>query len=190
MKFRWKENGPQPKIEADVFGNIVEQIAGDRPPLNVPPEEIVDAARDPSNPIHELFTWNDQVAAEGYRRQQARRYLGLLEVVHVELKEGRGGTSSRAFFSVKVDGKRGYMSRDNVLSSSDLRLQVMNDAARELESYLTKFGGVLNMGGTYVPRLRTIVAEMKAEADQLLQAASRKPRTRKRDPQGETINVV
>lgn len=38
-------------------------------------DDVVDAARDPDSPLHGEFEWDDTVAAELYRRTQARRLI-------------------------------------------------------------------------------------------------------------------
>lgn len=36
------------------------------------PEDVLDDARNPNSPLHPCFTWDDSVAAEAYRMQQAK----------------------------------------------------------------------------------------------------------------------
>lgn len=47
----------------------------------VGPEQLVERARPNDSPIHHLFEWNDSVAGERYRLEQARLYIARVEYV-------------------------------------------------------------------------------------------------------------
>jgi hypothetical protein len=47
----------------------------------VTPAQVVEAARDPANPLHEEFEWDDSVAAEQWRLAQARTLIRSIRVV-------------------------------------------------------------------------------------------------------------
>lgn len=172
MKYAWREGGPKPKIPAEVFGTVVEQISGGDIE-GVKPEAIVEAARAPSSPIHALFNWDNAEAAELYRRQQARHYVGALQIVRIRTEEGPT-VSNRAFFAVKP---RGYVPHDRVLSDRDLKHQVIASAKKELESYVQKYASILAFG-TFVPRLQEIIDGMRDEIDQLAVDATTRRRPR------------
>lgn len=174
--YTWKPGGPKPPVDAQVFGNVVEQIAGELEAAK--PEDIVEYARSRKSPIHGLFEWRDDAAAELYRRQQARHYVGALQIVRVEFSKGQA-LSNRAFFHVRTQSRAGYMETDRILSDRDLTQQVLETARKELESYLLKFGSVMALG-TVVPRLQAIVDEMRDSADQLLTDATARRATRGR----------
>ena len=44
------------------------------------PEQIVEAAREESTELHKCFTWDDTVAAESWRRHQARMLVAQLVI--------------------------------------------------------------------------------------------------------------
>lgn len=44
------------------------------------PEQIVEAAKDEASELHKCFTWDDTVAAESWRRHQARMLVAQLVV--------------------------------------------------------------------------------------------------------------
>jgi len=183
--YQWRDGGPTPKVDADTFGRTVEALANGAPPFTVSPQQIVDEARERGSAIKALFDWNDSTAAESWRCQQARHYLGRLEVVVVEQRAGRA-TSSRAFYSVNV-GERGYMARDRVLSDRDLRLQVIATAKKELEIYMVKYGAVLRFGN-YIPRLTNIIDDMQSEIARLADVAS-KPKRKSKQAEGDRMGA-
>jgi len=46
------------------------------------PEAVVDAARDSTHPLHSRFEWDDSVAAEKYRREQAHVLIQKAKVAY------------------------------------------------------------------------------------------------------------
>lgn len=170
VKFSWRENMPRPPVEAQVFGEEVERIAGTIDAAT--PAVVLDAARDPASPIHAAFEWRDDKAAENFRIYQARKYLGGIVIVRVDIKSG-ATTQRRAFYNVEQGGKRVYVNEARIASSTDLRRQVVERARAELEAYLRKFGDIL-ADGPYIPRLREVLDAMRDELDQLATASTRR----------------
>jgi len=46
----------------------------------ITPREVVDDARDDASPLHPLFEWNDGIAADRYREEQARVLIGRVRI--------------------------------------------------------------------------------------------------------------
>lgn len=70
---KWKINGIY-KADAQ---KCYEEI-GDS---SVSPEEVLNKARDKKTELHKCFEWDDKVAGEKYRLQQARMIINLLVIV-------------------------------------------------------------------------------------------------------------
>lgn len=170
-KYQWRDDGPTPKIDAQVFGETVEKIAGDL--VSAKPDDIVEAARPKKSPIHDMFEWRDDKAAELYRRQQARHFVGALQIVRVEFSDGPT-VSNRAFFSVNTGERTGYVGHGRILGDHDLKKQVLESARQELESFIRKFGSVMALGNQ-VKRLQEILDEMRESADAVVFDATRRP---------------
>jgi hypothetical protein len=47
----------------------------------IAPRRVVDAARDPSHPLHDLFPWDDSIAAERYRLDIAARIIREVRII-------------------------------------------------------------------------------------------------------------
>lgn len=174
--YRWREGGPKPELEAQVFGEEVERI-GARLGLehnHVKAEHIVAAAKKRGSPLKALFPFDDVAgSAQAHWEHLARQYLGGLQIVVATVTEGRA-TSSKGFYSVPVGkGQRGYVARDKIMDDRDLKALVIADAKRDLETYLSRYSGVLQMG-TFVPQLQTVVDQMADEIDQLATSATRR----------------
>lgn len=77
------------------------------------PQDVVDEARDEKHPIHRHFEWDDAIAAEAHRRDQARELINCVvvergddarrEPLFVAINEGRGGTFHRLFAEVRTN---------------------------------------------------------------------------------------
>lgn len=172
-KYQWREGIPRPKVEADVFAAEVERIAAENGG-KVKPADIVAAAEELGSPISALFEFDDQVAAHRHRLAQARLYVGALQVVRVKVEHGPN-LSSRAFHSVRENGSTGYVSESRVLGDKDLKKQLIGSAARELQSFISRFQGIAALGN-FIPRLQDLSDEMRDAVDGLeLEATRRRP---------------
>ena len=113
-------------------------------------EAVVEAARNKKSPLHDFFEWRDNVAAEEYRKAQARIMLASIDVVidaeaPQSLMQGVdlevNATVAKAFWNVHSNGEdRCYISLENAASNADHR--------RELLGYY------LNRGAAYVESVR------------------------------------
>ena len=100
------------------------------------PKDVVNAARNPNSPLHGAFEWDDGIAAEKFRLVQARELIR----VQVTMIPSRG-TPVRAFVSLSPDRVEngGYFPIEQVMNTEKLRLQMLRDAARDLQIFTTKF---------------------------------------------------
>lgn len=134
MIYKWK-SGSRVPVEADVAGVELMRIRDDRGRLT--PEDVRDEARVEDAPLHPAFEWDDFVAAEAHRLDQAR-YLLRSIVVMVE----RDGVEHevRAFVVVNRDeGEREFESIVTVMKDEDLRRQVLVRAYSEWQSFTRKY---------------------------------------------------
>ena len=175
-EYQWRRGGPKPKVGAQVFGEVVERLAANQEMEAVPPRAIVDEARSRRSPIHPLFEWDNNKAGDAYRIVQARHYISSLVITRVEIAEGPA-VSTRGFYSVKPEGgERGYATQQRMLSERDYRRQVLIDARRELESFLTKYMRVLILCGGTVERLNEVVDTIRDEIDAMTETTRRRRR--------------
>lgn len=100
------------------------------------PRDVVNAARDPKSLLHDAFEWNNGIAAEQWRLEQARRLIR----VQVTLLPNRNNPI-QAFVSLSParndDG--GYLPIQDILANEKLLELMKADAARELEIFSMKF---------------------------------------------------
>lgn len=169
-KYEWREGIPKPPVSAEVFGEVVERIEAMRGAVKA--ADIVEEAARPGSPIRDLFEWRDEKAAESFRRDQARHYLRSLVIVRVKTKEGPT-VSHRAYYVTKQDDKRGYRGVTRIMSDADLKAQVLDEAKRELESFVKKFSSIIALSA-YLPRLNEVIDGMRDDIDQMRVEATRR----------------
>ena len=111
------------------------------------PLEPVDVVRDAesnASPLHECFEWDDGMAAESWRLQQARQLLNHIEVV-IE-RQGEDDSQVRAFHCVTVEYEdrpkekhSGYVNVEEVIGNPDYYDQVVKKALTELNTWRKRY---------------------------------------------------
>lgn len=93
------------------------------------PTIIVDAARPKKHPLHARFEWDDRVAGEAYRRQQAQDLIQSVKVVHS--RDDKPDLSVRAFHAIRDGEGFAYKPTDEILSDPLLTKMLLADMHRE-----------------------------------------------------------
>lgn len=83
-KYSWK-SGYKPKVSADVVGNALDRMKKDSEDGVVNASMLLDYSRPAESETHDLFEWNDGIAAEKWRMYQSGRIINQLEVTMVEV---------------------------------------------------------------------------------------------------------
>ena len=96
-KYSWNCYGG--KFSAQMVGEQFEAI--EKRDGKLTKAAVVDAARAEDSPMHGMFEWDDAVAGELYRQDQAHFYIRHLEVEIVKVGSGNGKTvTTRGFMNV------------------------------------------------------------------------------------------
>lgn len=88
----------------------------------VTPQEVVEAARPETSPLHDYFEWNDNEAAQKYRLTQARGLLNRFRITYV-VEERRISAPMFLRDPARKPDEQGY--------TTISRLKTDEDAARE-----------------------------------------------------------
>ena len=102
------------------------------------PQQIVNRARDKSTELHKCFEWDDTIAAEKYRCEQARHIIRMLAVVkdtEVGKKEFR---PVRAIVCANSNDNH-YEPVTMSVRNEDSYQRLLNTALRELEAFRKKY---------------------------------------------------
>lgn len=70
------------KVSADVAGKICQELSDSADGLT--PKRLVDVSRSKNAPLHDEFEWDDSVAGEKYREQQAQTLIQHLVIVQTD----------------------------------------------------------------------------------------------------------
>jgi hypothetical protein len=97
------------------------------------PEAVVNAARSTKSPLHWHFEWDDKLAAQAHRLDQARTLIRLIRVEDEKTQD-----AVPAFVSVSDHGTS-YRSIGEVTSSRELQLLVLRQAERDLKAFERRY---------------------------------------------------
>jgi len=103
------------------------------------PAIVVDEARAPSDPLHNHFDWDDAVAGEAWRHEQARRLIRSVRVVYREADDVHPERSVRAFHAVRSDKGHVYEPTDVVAQDPVIAQLVLQDMAREWQALKRRY---------------------------------------------------
>ena len=103
------------------------------------PEDIVEFARDPKTALHSRFQWDDTEAAHQFRLEQARRIVRV-HVVLIKSPRRNQPIKVRQWHSLPSDrGGASYRKTVTILSSKDMRRELVQQALDELDSTRMKY---------------------------------------------------
>lgn len=100
-------------------------------------ENVVEESRPETAVLHPCFEWNDSIAAEKYRLQQANGIIRNIVVRQVPTGgEKKEAVEVRAFIHTE---KENYQPLKIVLADKDLKRDMMRTALRELTTFEEKY---------------------------------------------------
>jgi len=134
-KHSWRPGFPNKKIPVKVVANELKAIERENGILE--PEAVVKAAKIKSSPLHEFFIWDDTIAAQEYRLEQAR---GLIRAVIVEVKVENKSYKVRAYYNVTDETEpRAYRAVSEITANQAHLDRVVERAWTELEAWQARY---------------------------------------------------
>ena len=131
--YRWKD-GFHYQTSAEVVGEVVDQIeARDG---EITKEAFLEESRPEEAPTHQMFEWDDSVAAEAYRLEQSRHIITCLQIVIEDDKQEK--TSVPAVLNIASERKAVYQNIVTVLSNEESRDLVLNRLQREVDQLIER----------------------------------------------------
>lgn len=145
MIYQWKIPGLY-GMDAQTAGEEMERIHRKHGQLT--PADIVDESRPKSAPLHDVFEWRDQEAAEKYRQVQARELIRAIVVV-----DSNAGLQEpvRAFVHVQ----QGYQPMKMVIKHPDQMEELKAAALRDLKAFQQKYQTLCKVP-EFVPVFRAV----------------------------------
>lgn len=166
-----------PEIAVEVFARPGSRISDDAaqrvyreaqrlPETQRTAEQLVEMAKAPGSEIHDLFQWDDQVAAAEYRKDQARH---LMRSIHVRVIREEGVEERPAFFSVAIEAEpeqtMAYVRYSAASEEEAFREQILSRARRDFEAFQSRYRHYESLFSEHAPEL----VEVLRLADRVLE---------------------
>jgi hypothetical protein len=140
MVYEWV-SGSRVNGDAQRIGERIDTIKEAHDGL-VTPEQLVDDGRDTASPLHSCFEWNDTVAADKHRVEQARL---VLRSITISISDDRR-VPVRAFVCVEPPHsgeeerpESAYIAVHDALADENMRKQVLASALSEIMTWRRKY---------------------------------------------------
>ena len=138
-KYKWGDFGIVGGMDAQTVGDTLEALRTENSGA-LTPDIVVESARPKDSPLHNCFEWDDSIAGEKYRKEQARRIIQCVVTVIRDDNPNPGPQTIRAFTSVKDDkGCRYYTTTAYALSDDELKKQVFANLIRDMDTLRRKY---------------------------------------------------
>jgi hypothetical protein len=120
------------------------------------PAVVLEEARSVEHPLHDRFEWDDDVAAEKWRKRQARELIRSVRIVYKEATDTDPGKSIRAFHAVRgTDDESVYEPAEVIAEDPLLRAMLLRDAEREWKQLLRRYKDIAE----FVDMVRTDIEQ-------------------------------
>lgn len=129
IKAHWQ--GHRYSANATKVANEIKSIGDD-----ATPQQIVEYAKDENTELHKCFTWDNDEAAEKWRKQEARMIVCSLRIVKVE-NDIEIPTPVRVFY--KTDDDSGYKPTEVIIRQADEYEKLINRVTNELKTIQNKY---------------------------------------------------
>ena len=110
------------------------------------PQEILEKGRDPETELHKCFEWDDTVAAEKYRIQQARQIVRCL-VIRESEEPKSDKPEIRMFY--KTSNDEGYKPTSIIMQNKDEYKKLLERAFAELTAFKNKYHSLSELDGVF-----------------------------------------
>lgn len=139
------------KVSASVAGAVCEELTNSEDGLS--PTRLVDVSRDETAPLHNEFEWDDHIAGEAWRIDQAKHLIANLTIVKTTDQEEREsdtdgnsaqGSSQKSepkdrAFILRPGGNSNYVTLKNALEDEQIKASMLCSAKRDMEIFVAKY---------------------------------------------------
>lgn len=133
MVYKWKTGTRYTPSLAQKAGEVCSSLASEGA---LTPSNLVDVSRPEEAPLHKLFEWNDLVAAEEYRKSQARHMIRSIEVVNEKNPDDR----KPVFYHIQIEKEEPkYETLSAIVQDVDKLTALLRDARRDMETFTSKY---------------------------------------------------
>ena len=139
--YKWRGNQAwRFNVEAQAAGEFLEDLS-EKTGGSLNARLVLDRSRPEEALLHSEFEWNNEVAAELHREEQARKILR--SIVTVQQDSDGEEVQIRAYYSLhEPNAQRSYMPIARVLSDDDLRNELLGQALIDLQKMQYRYGNL------------------------------------------------
>lgn len=131
------QRGSRFKVDPNIAGQMCEELAET---VGLTAETLLNANRPEDAPLHGEFEWDDSIAAEEYRKSQARCIIRCLALV----PETEETVPVRAFFNIAASD---YEPTEMVLRVPEKKELLLDQALKELRAFRAKYAALVQLAG-------------------------------------------
>lgn len=132
--FAWGP-GASFKVSPDVVGRELERLEIE-PGQFHRSKDVLDAARDKDSPLHAAFTWDNRVAGEKYRLQEARAMLRSIRLVY---EKEQKQVSRPVYVHIRDAGGPKYVRAEKMLTDAEIRKAAIREVMTLLNGIRKKY---------------------------------------------------
>lgn len=139
IDYKFRPGSHLPRKDAKAIGKHLAQLHNEAGSLTA--QHVVDDARSRKSPLHQLFEWDNDKAAEAHRRHQAQRLIRDVVIVY-ETRSGDKHEAMNAYVklrSTEDDDATPYLATPQVLSDSDLRERLLRQALTDADDWRRRY---------------------------------------------------
>lgn len=158
IRYEWKPQTYGIEVDAETAGKEFARIA--KRDGDIDPVIVVKESKGKASPLHNCFEWDDKVAGDQYRVDQARYLIRHIVTVPVRADTEEEMQPVRAF--VKVNGNeedtaeerealpRRYVPIQQVMGDEDLRRRYVKQAYRDLVSWRKRYADIKEFSTLFI----------------------------------------
>lgn len=148
MKVIWKPGYSPAGVSAQTAHDVISDLYAKGKKTA---KDLVDASRADDAPLHRLFEWDDSIAAERFREDQARtiiRHIATIEEPEDMEEMDRRPVIVRSFFHID-DTTSDYEPTTVILQNPDKKMMLLSMARREMEQFKAKYAALTELTGVF-----------------------------------------
>lgn len=156
MIYEWKV-GSQIKADPEKAAAVLNKLAEENR-LNA--EEVVNASRPEDAPLHNEFEWRDNIAANEYRKYQARHIIACL----IQREEEKTTEPVKAYFKIS-ETTSNYEPINAIVKTEEGQEALKRLCLKEFLAFKAKYSSVLKFikANEQVDALQTVIEEALAQ---------------------------
>jgi len=154
-KYKFKNPGLWKGVSAEKAVKELERIRKKHGVLK--PELVVEESRAKKSVLHSCFQWDDTLAAQMYRRQQA---ADLIRNIVVSVVNEDVTCSVRALVNVSMTGEpnRSYVPITEAILDDDAYNDLLSQAKDEMNCFVTKYSQITELNSVKAEMLKALAS--------------------------------